>query len=77
LITLIRLIFAEMRNILRSSLCDFAQALVTCFIGLIQLSDSKPFEYVETPYGTNYESGENAPRILISAVPVSSSHLDK
>jgi len=76
LITLIRLIFAEMRNILRSSICDFAQALVTCSRGLLQLSDSKPFDCVETPYGINYEGGENAPCILISAVPVSSSHLD-
>jgi len=76
LITLIRLIFEEMCNILRSSLCDFIQALVTCFIGLFQLSDSKSFKSVETPYRSNYEGGGDAPRILISAVPVSSSQLD-
>jgi len=76
LIALIRLIFAEMRNILKPSLCDFIQALVTCSIGLLQLSDSKPFESVETPYRSNYEGGGDAPRILISAVPVSSSQLD-
>lgn len=75
LIILIRLTFAGMRNNLRSSLCDFFQTLVTWSIGLLQLSDSKPFESVETPYGTNYEGGGDAPRILISAVPVSSSHL--
>lgn len=75
LLTLIRLIFAKMRNIL-TSLCDFVQAFVTCSLGLLQLSDSKQFESVETPYGTNYEGGGDTPRILISAVPVSSSHLD-
>jgi hypothetical protein len=76
LITIIRLIYAEMRNILRSAICDFVQAVVTCSIRLPQLSHSKPFESIETPYGTNYEGGGNAPRILISAVPISSSHLD-
>ena len=75
-ITLIRLIFAERRNILRPSICDFIQALVTCSIGLLHLSDSKPFESVETPYRSNYEGGGDAPRILISAVPVNSSQLD-
>jgi hypothetical protein len=75
-ITLIRLTLAKMRNILRSSLCDFVQALATCSIVLLQLSYSKPFESVETPYGPNYEGGGDAPRILISAVPVSSSHLE-
>ena len=76
LITSVNLILAEMSNILKSSLCDFVQALVTCSTGLLQLSDSKPFESVETPYGPNYEGGGDAPHILISAVAVSSSHLD-
>jgi len=65
-----------MRNILRSSICDFVQAVVTCSIGLLQLSHSKPLESIKTPHGTNYEGGGDAPPILISAVPVSSSHLD-
>jgi hypothetical protein len=38
----------------------------------IQLSDYKPFEYAETPYGPNYEGGGDAPRILVLAVTVSS-----
>jgi hypothetical protein len=76
LITLIRLIYVEMRNILRSSICDFVQAVVTSSIRIPQLSHAKPFGSIETPHGTNYEGGRDAPRILISGVPISSSHLD-